>query len=295
MVGRNYGDYGISWDGKDTTNAVYFEGFGVDLDFFETMGMQMAAGRSFSKNYGNDGANIIVNEAAVKVMHLKNPVGTTIKLFGGPKQIIGVVKDFHFESLHETVKPSYITLLGDGQNQWIKIMVRIREKDNRQTIAAIQRTYETFNPGFPFTFSFLDELYQKQYETESRVSTLSKYFAALAILISCLGLFGLAAFTAQKRRKEIAIRKVIGASVNGIAAMLSKDFLKLVLLSMLIAFPASGWLMNQWLQSFAYRISLGYSVFIMAGVFIVFITLATISWQSIKAALANPVKAIKEN
>ncbi len=203
MIGRNYGDYGISWEGKNNNESDYFEGFGAGQDFIETMGMQMVSGRSFSKNYGAEGSKIIVNEAAVKLMHLKNPVGTTIKLFDSSKQIIGVVKDFHFESLHETVKPSYMIMLGDEpNNQWIKMMVRVNEKDNRQTIAAIKSLYERFNPGFPFTFNFLDELYQKQYETESRVSVLSKYFAGLAILISCLGLFGLAAFTAQKKAKR---------------------------------------------------------------------------------------------
>ncbi|HWB27741.1 MAG TPA: ABC transporter permease [Chitinophagaceae bacterium] len=293
MVGRNYGNYGISWDGKNPNEDVYFEGFGGGFDFIETMGMQMQSGRSFSKNYGDEDSKIILNEAAVKIMGLKDPVGKTIKLFDKPRQVIGVVKDFHFESLHETVKPSYMTLLHDAPNPWIKIMVRIKAGHEKETMATIQNLYQNYNPGFPFTFNFLDELYQKQYETEARVSVLSKYFAGLAILISCLGLFGLAAFTAQKRQKEIGIRKVIGASVSGIIIMLSKDFIKLVLVSLLIAFPVAWWLMSKWLQGFAYRVNLGYGVFVFAALFIVVITLATISWQSIKAATANPVKAIK--
>ncbi len=293
MVGRNFGNSGISWDGKDPNSDVYFEGFGIGYDFIETMGMQMQNGRSFSRSYGADSSKIILNEAAINVMHLKDPVGKTIHLFNYPLQIIGVVKDFHFESLHTAVKPSYMLLQREGTNPWFKIMTRIKADHQQQTIAAIQHLYETYNPGFPFTFNFLDEAYQKQYDSEVRVSVLSKYFAGLAIIISCLGLFGLATFTAQKRRKEIGIRKVIGASVSNITAMLSKDFLLLVFISLIIAFPVSWWLMNNWLQGFAYRISITPFVFIVTGISVIVITLITISFQSIKAAIANPVKSLR--
>ena len=277
MIGRNYGDYGLSWEGKDPNEADYVEGFGSGYDFIETMGMQMAAGRSYSRNYGDEGSKIILNEAAVKLMHLKDPVGKTIKYSDQPRQIIGIVKDFHFESLHEPVKPCFISLEGQG-NVWDKIMVRIRGGQQAGTIAAIQHLYESVNPGFPFDYNFLDEAYQKQYLTETRVSALSKYFAGLAIIISCLGLFGLAAFTAQKRRKEIGIRKVIGASVNDITLMLSKDFLKLVLIAVLIAFPVAWWAMNHWLQGFAYRIHMGAGVFLIASTSVILITILTISF-----------------
>jgi ABC-type antimicrobial peptide transport system permease subunit len=173
------------------------------------------------------------------------------------------------------------------------MMVRIKADHQRQTIAAIQNLYEKNNPGFPFTFNFLSEAYQKQYDTETRIATLSRYFAGLAIIISCLGLFGLAAFTAQKRRKEIGVRKVIGASVRDITGMLSKDFLKLVVIALCIAFPVSWWLMNNWLQGFAYRIHISAGVFLLAGISIILITLFTISYQSIKAAIANPVKSLR--
>jgi ABC-type antimicrobial peptide transport system permease subunit len=225
-------------------------------------------------------------------MRLKDPVGKTIKYFDQNKQIIGIVKDFHFESLHEPVKPCFISLEGQG-NVWDKIMVRIKGGQQPETIAAIQRLYESINPGFPFDYNFLDEAYQKQYLTETRVGILSKYFAALAILISCLGLFGLAAFTAQKRQKEIGIRKVVGASVNSIAVMLSKDFLKLTIIAVLIAFPLAWWAMNHWLQSFAYRINISPLVFLIAGASVILITLLTVSFQAIKAAIANPVKSLR--
>ena len=289
MVGRNYGSYGIDWEEKDPNASVYFEGFGGGYDFIETMGMQMAAGRSFSRNFGDENSKIIFNEAAVNVMHLKNPVGKNVRLFGDNKQIIGVVKDFHFESLHEPVKPSYMMLTGQN-NTWLKIMARIKAGQEKETISRIQKFYESYNPGFPFNFNFLDEAYQNQYITETRVASLSRYFAGLAILISCLGLFGLATFTAQRRQKEIGIRKVIGASVKGITAMLSADFLKLVLIAVLIAFPLAWWFMNQWLQSFAYRIHIGADVFLSAGGSVILITILSISFQAIKAAIANPVK-----
>ncbi len=292
IVGRNYATSGFIWDGNPADKDVYFEGFFGGYNFVETMGMQMVAGRSFSKSFAADGNNIILNEAAVKAMHLKDPVGKTIK--GGTNliQIIGVVKDFHFESLHEAVKPAFIAL-AQGSSPWYKMMIRIKSDHQKETIDQIQKLYEAYNPGFPFAYSFLDEAYQKQYETEVRVSMLSEYFSVLAILISCFGLFGLVAFTAQKRQKEIGIRKVVGASVNTITFMLTKDFLKLICIAVLIAFPLSWYLMNQWLHGFAYRISIGPVVFLIAMGSVILITILTVGFQAIKAALVNPVKSLR--
>jgi hypothetical protein len=292
MIGRNYGDYGISWEGKDPNERDYMEGFGGGFGFVETMGMQIVAGRPFSKKYGDEGSKIILNESAVKLMQMKDPVGKTIHYGRRPMQIIGIVRDFHYESLHEPVKPCFITLDGPG-NIWHKMMVKIKGGEQSATLNTIQSLYESYNPGFPFEYGFLDEAYQKQYLTESRVGILSRYFAGLAILISCLGLFGLATFTAQKRQKEIGIRKVIGASVNNIVFMLSKDFLRLILLSVLIAFPLAWWMMNQWLHGFAYRTEIGSDVFLITGVSVICITLLTISVQAIRAALANPVSSLR--
>jgi putative ABC transport system permease protein len=291
MTGRSFGTYGINWAGRDPKGAIYFEGFNCSYDFFETLGMHISAGRSFSRSYG-DTNKIIVNETAVAAMHLKDPVGKNISAFGTPVQIIGVVKDFHYESLHEPVKPSYFLLHGDG-SPWDKIMARIKPGQQQETIERIRDLYTNFNPGFPFTYHFLDEDYQRQYETEVRVATLAKYFSGLAILISCLGLFGLAAFTAQRRQKEIGIRKVVGASVGSITVMLSKEFLRLVLIAILIAFPLSWWAMNQWLQGFAYRIDIGAGVFLLAAVAVLLITMLTIGFQAIRAAIANPVKSLR--
>jgi ABC-type antimicrobial peptide transport system permease subunit len=290
MVGHNYANGGFEWPGKDPNADVLFEGFGVGYDFVETMGMHIINGRSFSKSFGADSTKVIINEAGAKAMDMKNDaVGKAVKLFGKDVQIIGVVKDFHFESMHDAIKPAYLFLVPQGGT----IVASIQGNHQQATISAIQQLYEKFNPGFPFTFNFLDEAYQHQYESETRVSVLSKYFAGLAIIISCLGLFGLAAFTAQKRRKEIGIRKVIGASTVNITTMLSKDFIKLVFISLTIAIPASWWLMRNWLQSFAYRINISPLVFLSAGLAVLIITVFTISFQAIKAAIANPVKSLR--
>ena len=293
MIGRNYGDNGLEWVGKPPNEYIYFEGFGGGYDFIETMGMKLAEGRSFSKNYGDESHNIIVNEEAARIMGFKNPVGKNVTLFGNPKQIIGVVKDFHFESLRETVKPLYMNLIKQDSSPWIKLMIRVQAGREAETVERIRNLYEHFNPGFPFDFHFIDELYEKQYAAELRVGILSKYFAGLAIVISCLGLFGLTAFTAQKRQKEIGIRKVIGASVPSLVVMLSMDLLNQVLVAILIAVPISWWIMNQWLNGFAYRIPIGIGVFLIAGFSIITITFLTVSYQSIKAAFRNPVTSLR--
>jgi ABC-type antimicrobial peptide transport system permease subunit len=289
MVGHNFSSDGLNWPGEDPNTDISFEIFGAGYDFIETMGMHIKEGRSFSKSYGSDSSKLILNEAAIKAMHMKGPVGKTVRLFGKDMQIIGVVKDFHFESMHEAIKPSVINLVPQGGT----IVASIQGNHQQAIINAIQYLYEKFNPGFPFTFNFLDEAYQQQYESETTVSALSKYFAGLAIIISCLGLFGLAAFTAQKRRKEIGIRKVVGASTANITTMLSKDFIKLICISLIIAFPVSWWLMHRWLQSFAYRINISLFVFMIAGAAVIGITLITISFQAVKAAIANPVRSLR--
>jgi predicted permease len=288
IIGRKYSDL-LDWPGKNPRDILYFEVFGVGYDFIETMDMKLIDGRNFSKEFGRDSLNILINETAVKVMNLKNPVGSTVRFYGTNRQIIGVIKDFHFESMHNAIKPMFMHLQsGEGS-----IVARMKMGNQKATLDAIESLYQKYNPGFPFTFNFLDEAYQKQYETETRIAVLSGYFAGLAIIISCLGLFGLAAFTAQKRRKEIGIRKVIGASSAGITAMLSKDFLKLICLAWLIAFPLSWWMMNNWLQGYSYRITLSFTVFIITGALVLIIAFMAISFQAIKAATTNPVKTLR--
>lgn len=288
IIGRKY-SMGLDWPGRNPNETVYFEVFSVGYNFIETMNMKLNEGRDFSTGFGADSSAVILNETAVKVMNLKDPIGSNVKFYDKVMQVIGVVKDFHFESMHEPIKPLFMHLYhGEGS-----IVARVNAENQKATLAAIEQLYEKYNPGFPFTFNFLDEAYQKLYETETRIAMLSAYFAGLAIIISCLGLFGLAAFTAQKRRKEIGIRKVIGASSASITTMLSKDFLKLIAVALLIAFPLSWWMMNNWLQGYTYRINLSPGVFIITGGLVLIITIIAISFQAIKAATANPVKNLR--
>jgi predicted permease len=292
MIGRNYGGDMIIWPGRDPNGIYYFEGINAGYDFIETMNMQMAAGRSYSRSYGLDTTGIIINETAARSIGWKNPVGRMVKWFGADRQIIGVVKDCHFESLHQPVVPLYIALNPYG-NSWDKIMVRISSNDQKETISSIEALYKTFNPDFPFEFNFLDDAYQAQYDAEKKVSILSKYFAGLAIIISCLGLFGLAAFTARRRQKEIGIRKIVGASSSNIFQLLSRDFLYLIFIAMLLAFPLSMWLMSLWLMSFSYRVPLGWVVFVVAALVIILISMLTVSFQALKAAISSPVKSLR--
>jgi putative ABC transport system permease protein len=292
LVGHNYSSPGLEWEGKDPDQDPQFEIAGIGHDFLKTMDISLAAGKEYSRDFHGE-QYIMLNQAAVKVIGMKDPIGKTVRLWNTDKRIIGVIRDFHFESLHETVKPMILLPQFSDSGASYKILARIQAGRETEVIARIRSLYQSFNPDYIFDYRFLDEAYQKQYDSEKQVEALSKYFAGLAILISCLGLFGLAAFTAQRRQKEIGIRKVVGASANHIAVMLSMGFLKLVGLAILIAFPLAWWIMTQWLHSFAYRINMGAGIFLIAGASVILVTLLTISFQSIRAAVANPVKSLK--
>jgi len=289
LLGRaGHSGGGISWEGKDPSLQLQYYGNSIAYDFMETMGLQLTAGRAFATNFADSGS-VIFNQAAITAMGIKNPLGKTVSLWGENKIIIGVVKDYHFESMYKKIAPSFFTF--SNTNPYT--IVKIKAGNAQQTIEAIREVFGKFNPGLDFSYSFLDEEYNTLYLSELRVSVLSKYFAGIAILISCLGLFGLAAFTAQKRQKEIGIRKVIGASAGNIATMLSGEFLKLVLIALLISIPISWWAAQQWLQNFAYRIEVSPAIFVLTSFAIIVITILTISFQAIKASIANPVKSLK--
>ncbi|HVW61300.1 MAG TPA: ABC transporter permease [Puia sp.] len=295
LTGHNFATGGLNWEGmdRDPKKNPFFEVASVGYDFIHTMGISIKAGRGFSRDYKDEGTKIILNEASAKLMGFKDPVGRSISMWGNKWQIIGVIRDFHFESLHEEVKPMLLNLRTSDSNYSYRIMARIQAGRESEVIARIRAFYQSFNPGFVFDYHFLDEAFQFQYESEKRVEALSKYFAVLAILISCLGLFGLAAFTAQRRQKEIGIRKVVGASAGQIALMLSVGFLRLVGLAILIAFPLAWWIMGRWLHSFAYRVDLSPGIFVLAGASVIFIALLTVSFQSVRAAMASPVRNLK--
>jgi len=283
------GDF--NWEGRDPKQVISFQHSGINSGLIETMGMEMASGRSFSNQFGSDNTKIILNEAAIKVMGLKDPVGKTFNLWGKDLQIIGVVKNVHFESMHEVVKPMFFLFDAVNTN---RIMVKIKAGRERETIAELQQLYQDFNDGGQFEYRFLDEDFQEQYVAENRISLLSRYFAGLAVIISCLGLFGLASFTAERKLKEIGIRKVLGASEWEIVYDLSKDFVKPVLIAILIALPLSYILTKQWLNTFAYRIDLQIWYFLVAGLLALLISWITVSAQAIKAGLKNPIECLRD-
>ena len=291
LTGHNWGVYGFEWEGKDPDDNTEFEHMVVYYDMMETLGIEMKEGRTFSRDFSLEASKIILNESAIEHMGIKDPIGKPFKFWGQDMQIIGVAKDFHFESLHENIKPLIFRLWPERTNRF---MAKIEAGKEKETIDRLQAFYNAYNPGFTLDYRFLDQEYQAQYVAEQRVSTLSKYFAGLAILISCLGLFGLAAFTAERRLKEIGIRKILGSSDFGIVRLLSADFTKMVLIAILIALPVSYLLAKNWLEGFAYRIDLHWWFFIGAGFIALLIAWFTVGLQTVKAARVNPTQCLKD-
>jgi len=292
IVGEDLGSatYGIWWPGKPEKLNVNFGVRAVDYGVLQTMGIQLKEGRDFSPAYGVDSTKLLCNETAVRVMGLKSPVGSTIRMWNRDMTIIGVMKDFHVSSLHDPILPMMFYF---EPRHTSTLIARISSGHEQQTLGGIAALYKRFNPGYVFEYKFQDQTYQALYVSEQRVSVLSRYFAALAILISCLGLSGLAAYNAESRTKEIGIRKVLGASVGSVTLLLSKNFIPLMVLAMLIAFPLTWWLMHTWLAGFAYRIDISWGVFLVAGISLVVITLSTVSYQSIRAAVVNPADSLR--
>ncbi|HVU54480.1 MAG TPA: FtsX-like permease family protein [Puia sp.] len=291
ITNRDGGTYDISWPGKDPRKRIDFTDLDAGYDFIETAGVTVKEGRTYSRTYGNERANIIFNETAIRTMGLKDPIGKVIRLWGSDRTIIGVVKDFNFQSLHENIKPCFFDLTVG--NRASKIMVRIQGGREAETVARLESLYKAYNQGETFEYRWLDEDYQALYSAETRVADLSKYFAGIAIIISCLGLLGLASFTAQRRQREIGIRKVVGASVRSIVLLLSGDFLMLTGIALVIGFPVSWWMMTRWLHGFAYRIDVGAGVFFLTGGFVIVMTFLSIGLQSVRAALGNPAKTLR--
>jgi len=293
FIGQNNNTSGLDWEGKNPEDLILFENMRVNHDLIETMGIEIVEGRSFSRDFSTDTAKIIFNEAAIKVMGLENPIGKVIKLWGEyDLEIIGVAKDFHFQSLHQQVEPVFFMLR--PQSTW-NVMARIEAGTEKATLETLSAFYKKFNPGFALNYQFLDESYQKQYAAEQRVATLARYFAIFAIIISCLGLFGLAAFTAERRQKEIGIRKVLGSSTINIVYLLSADFTKMVGVAVIFALPISYLLMKNWLDRFAYRIDLEIWFFALAAVLAFLIAWATVGSQAFKAARLNPTKCLRND
>jgi len=266
----------------------------ADYGFIPTFGMKIAAGRNFSREFGTDSNNYVINVASVKALGWKTPenaIGKDLAYGGVRGKVIGVVNDFHFESLHQSIIPLLFRM--PAHDNYGRLSIKITGNNINSSINTIQEAWLKLQPENPFEYTFLDERFQKLYNSEQQQGSLFTIFSFIAIFIACLGLFGLSAFTITQRVKEIGVRKVLGASIPQIVTELSKDFLKLVLIASVIALPIAWYAMSKWLLDFAFRISIQWWVFLMAGVIAVVIAFVTISFQSIKAAMANPVKSLR--
>jgi len=285
------GTNSVSWEGKDPNSNVEFTFASVGYDFVRTMKLQMAAGRDFSRDFQSDSSGYLINEAALAKIGYTDPIGKPLVYSGKRGRIIGVVKDFHFTSLHYQINPIIIWLR--EKSSFGYALVRTQPGKTKEALAGIETLCRKLNPNFAFTYTFSDEEYQKLYDNEQVIGKLSNVFAALAILISCLGLLGLAIFTAEQRLREISVRKVLGASVSSLFTLLSSEFLMMVFISLVIASPVAWYAMHKWLQNYAYHTKIEWWVFVFAGLIAILITLITVSFQAIKAALANPVKSLR--
>lgn len=282
---------GFEWEGKDPEFLPSFGIVGVTQEFGKTINWQIKEGRDFSREFATDSSAIILNESAIALMGLADPIGKKIKWNDEPRQIIGIVNDMLMESPWTPVKPTIF----HGKTQWLSIFTLKLKKGVpvQDALAKVEAVHAKISPSSPFDYKFTDDAYDKKFRSEERVGKLARVFAILAIFISCLGLFGLSAFVAEQRTKEIGIRKVLGASVLNLWALQSKSFLILVFMSCFVAIPLAWYYLENWLADYEYRVELGWSVFLIAAVLAMTITLVTVSFQSIRAAMINPVDSLR--
>ncbi len=289
MIGSN--SSGADWDGKDPDFNVLISQNRNAFDYIETMGIELAEGRSFSREFTTDTSTaFMVNEEVVKIMGVESAAGKRFSFNGIDGTIIGVMKNFHFQSVRYEIEPLAIRVRPGSINYMV---IRLPAGNIKKSLDFVKSSWQRMVPDYPFDYRFVDEDFDRMYRAESRMGTLLQTFAVLAILIACLGLFGLASFTAEQRTKEIGVRKVLGASITSLVISMSKEFTKWVLVANFIAWPLAYYAMNNWLQSFAYRTSMAWWIFALTGVVALVIALLTVSYQSVKAALSNPVDALK--
>jgi ABC-type antimicrobial peptide transport system permease subunit len=286
---------GQSWKGKDPEDRTEFDRYLQDEGLGTTAGLQFVQGRDLDlKKYPTDSTGLIINESALKVMKFKDPIGQQVSDLGVDWHVVGVIKDFILTSPYEPTRPILICGAKSSFMQFGVIQMKLNANNpTAKNLEKMALIFKEYNPEYPFEYKFVDEEYAKKFENEKRQEILARLFAGLAILISCLGLFGLAAFMAENRLKEIGVRKVLGASVAGITVLLSKDFVKLVVISFIIAAPVAYWAMSKWLMTYTYRVDISLWVFVLAGLLSIAIALSTVSYQSIKAALTNPIKNLR--
>ncbi|GAA4339777.1 ABC transporter permease [Mucilaginibacter gynuensis] len=285
------GTTNVIWPGKDPRQQTVFPHIGIDENFIKTFGMHIIAGRNFIDNSKADEPNYILNETAVKVMGMTaaNAIGQKISSNNQPGEVVGVVKDFNFKPIQQGIEP----LILKHTNRGGYVVMRTSPVEIQQVITKLKANFQDVYPNFPFSYGFVDQDLSKLYTAEQQMGQLFNVFSVVSIIISCLGLFGLATFATQKRLKEIGVRRVFGASATGIVAMLAKDFVKLVAAALVVAFPVAWWAMNKWLDNYAYRTQMSWWMFALAGFMAIVIAFLTISYQSIKAALANPIDSLR--
>lgn len=283
--------FGISWQGKDPEEKIMFSHAPVGYDFVRTLKLHLTAGRDFSKDFPTDTSGYVINETAQKIMGYKNAIGKPLNLWGREGTIIGVLKDFHFSSLHDPIRP---LILHYGEKEaWGNILVRTDPAKTKAVLTSLEQLNRTLTSGSPFSYSFADDDFNKLYQKEELLSRLSGYFSFLAIFISCLGLLGLVIFAAVQRTKEIGIRKILGAGSRSLFAILLKEFIELIVLSVFIALPISYFLIDKWLHGYAYKTTLHWWIFALAGVICLFIALLTVGYQTYKTVKANPVNSLR--
>jgi cell division protein FtsX len=289
------GEWGqLDWEGKDPEYQLSMNHMAVDAHFLKTFQLEMIEGRFLSDEFPSDAQNFILNEAAIKATGLDSPVGKRFRLLDKTGKITGVIRDFHFAPLHDEIEPLVLHLM--PYQYWMYrnyVFVRISADNISQNIASIEKMWERAIPEYPFEFHFLDDTIDQKYRSEQRLEMILRIFTFLAISISCFGLFGLISFTAEQRTKEIGIRKVLGASVGSVVRLLSKEFVVLVVLANIIAWPVAYYVMTKWLKNFAYRTEIGFVTFLFSGFLALIIAILTVCFQSIKAALSNPVDSLR--
>jgi putative ABC transport system permease protein len=281
----------ISWEGKDANESIsWLHVVGVDFDYLDTFELKMAEGRFFSKEYPSDLKDgMIVNQAAIRAMNMDSPIGKKFHFWDFDGRIIGVIQDYHFRSLHDAIEP-LVLKLGLSLNT---ISIKIRAENTANTIKTIETEMKKVIPGYTFEYEFLDERLNMLYQAERRMENIAKNISLLAIFLSCLGLLGLAAYTVEQRTKEIGIRKVLGASSLGILLLITREFIRWVLVANMISWPVAYFVTKQWLENFAYRTPIGLWLFVLSGLITFMIAFFTVSFQAVKATLNNPVKSLR--
>lgn len=294
-AGPSYNNNYMVFPDGDMTTLVKTLRYEIDHNYISTLGMEMAYGRNFSKEFGTDSSGVILNETAASMLGWKkDALNHTISRSGNDGKVatfrvIGVVKDFHFRSLHERITPLVMTLSGGAGTT----IVKLKTKNVKEVLSRMKMKWDSFRPENPFEYTFLDERFNDTYKAEQKTGQILGVFAGLTIFVACLGLFGLATFTAEQRTREIGVRKVLGASVSGIVGLLSKDFIKLVCIAIVVAMPVAWYGMNKWLQEFEYRIEISWWMLSLAGILSIAVAILTVSFQSVKAALTDPVKSLR--